>query len=63
MSNERKLDVIKTNYILFQNRSVHNVMPPLTLDSKLISRVQQTKFLGVYTDANLNWNSHINEAC
>lgn len=61
--NKLKLNVSKTNYMLFQNRSIKNDMPPLSLENEIIKRVQYTKFLGVYIDENLNWSHHINSVC
>ena len=61
--NKLKINVAKTKYILFQNRSIKTTLPPVSLEGNLIERVVHTKFLGVYIDENLNWNHHINEVC
>ena len=39
------LNVSKTNYIVFQNRSVTVNMPPVTLEGKQLQRVGFTKLL------------------
>lgn len=62
-SNNLKLNISKSNYILFQNRSVKNFIPPLLLDGNPLKQVNQTKFLGVKIDENLNWRFHIDDVC
>ena len=61
--NRLKLNIAKTKYILFQNRSITNTLPPILLEGTLIERVKYSKFLGVYIDEYLNWNNHIEEVC
>ena len=58
-----KLNVNKTNYILFQNRSVRQCLPPVLLDGERIERVEHTKFLGVYIYEHLAWSQHIKKVC
>lgn len=60
-SNNLKLNVNKTNYIFFQNRSVKHVFPTILLNDEQLNQVSTTKFLGVIVDANLNWKMHITE--
>ena len=62
-SNNLNLNIAKTNYILFQNRSIKHCIPPVSLKGELIKRVTHTKFLGVHIDENVNWCYHINEVC
>ena len=62
-SNKLKLNISKTTYILFQNRSVKYSIPPLVLDGEIIKQVNYTKFLGVNIDQNLNWKYHIDHVC
>ena len=57
--NNLSLNTTKTNYIFFQNRSVHHNFPPVTIEGNTVDRVQFTKFLGVFLDENMNWNKHI----
>ena len=54
--NKLRLNVSKTNYILFQNHSIKRVMPPVTIDGTTLNRVDIINFLGVYIDGNVNWN-------
>ena len=53
-SNKLKLNVSKTNCILFQNRSLNSFLPPVFLNNELIQQVKYTKFLGVVIDEHLN---------
>ena len=62
-SNNLKLNVNKTSYIFFQNRSINHVFPNLLLNNEQLTHVHSTKFLGVRIDENLNWKIHINEIC
>lgn len=62
-SNNLKLNVSKTNYILFQNRSLNNVMPHIQLQGETLTQMNCTKFLGVLIDEHLNWKFHIDEVC
>lgn len=59
--NKLKLNVSKTNYILFQNRSIKNILPPLQLEGTTLNQVHHAKFLGVRIDENLNWKLHIDD--
>ena len=58
-SNKLILNITKTNYILFQNRSIKKSIPPIMLNGEILKKVNQTQFLGVIIDENLNWKSHI----
>lgn len=58
--NKLRLNITKTKYIIFQNRSVTTNMPPITLEGKVLERVSYTKFLGVVIDQNINWKYQIN---
>ena len=44
--NKLSLNVSKTNYILFGNRKVHSD-PDIKIDNNKITRVSETKFLGL----------------
>lgn len=57
--NKLSLNTTKTNYILFQNRSIQHNISPVTIEGVMIDRVQNIKFLGVIIDENVNWNQHI----
>ena len=60
LCNKLKLNIQKTNLILFKNRSQHHVIPSVKLNNEEIQQVQQVKFLGIFVDEHLNWKSHIN---
>ena len=59
--NKLTVNLDKTNYIViknWQNRFIFNDNV-LTLDKKLLPRVQTIKFLGIYIDEHLNFSTHI----
>lgn len=64
-ANRLSLNVKKTNFILFGNKSKKlgckdiNFEPTLKVNDEKLMRVTETKFLGVIVDQNLNWRSHI----
>lgn len=62
-ANRLRLNISKTNYILFQNRSRNYSIPPVLVDGTIIEQVSHTKFLGVIIDENLNWKYHIDQTC
>ncbi len=62
-ANKLKVNVTKTNYILFQNRSVEHRMRTVYMEGCELKRVSCTKFLGVLIDENLNWKNHIQSLC
>lgn len=62
-SNHLKLNVSKTKYIFFQNRSLNYHLPPIVLENTPLNQVEHTKFLGIHIDKNLNWKYHIDDVC
>ena len=52
----------KTYYILFGNSNVTNDAPLLICNHTII-RIENTKFLGIFTDEKLNWGSHSEYLC
>ena len=60
-TNKLSLNVEKTNYILFHRarQKLPDSSPTIQIDSKTVSRVSVTKFLGIYLDQNMNWKEHI----
>ena len=58
-ANKLSLNVSKTNYIIFQNYKTNFINPDVILDSKAITKVQSTKFLGVEIEYKLTWKDHI----
>ena len=57
--NRLALNVSKTNFVIFRaNRPVyHNVT--LIMNRKAIEQTTHVKYLGVFVDEHLNWNTHI----
>ena len=61
-ANKLSLNCDKTSFILFSSHK--KLTPPkeclrLFLNNTVISQVESTKFLGVYIDQHLTWNTHI----
>ena len=56
-SNLLSLNIKKTSYIVFSNK--RNINVNLLLSGVQISRVDDTRFLGVVISSNLSWNKHI----
>ena len=56
-ANLLSLNIKKTNYILFGNKGMADVS--ISIGGSRITRVFETKFLGVIIQANLKWNAHI----
>ena len=56
--NKLSLNVSKTNYILFGNRKAHSDLD-IEIHNNKITRVSETKFLGVWIDEKLNWKKHV----
>ena len=61
-ANKLSLNLNKTNYILFAHRQRKTDFNKIaiSINNINISRVTETKFLGVVIDENLGWNGHIN---
>ena len=56
--NKLSLNITKTNYIIFcKTKYKDNIQ--ISIGNKLIDKVNETKFLGVIIDDQLNWHSHI----
>jgi hypothetical protein len=51
------LNIKKTNYMLFGNKKLCDAS--ISINKENITRVFQTKFLGVIIQSNLRWNAHI----
>ena len=59
-ANKLSLNVSKTNCVLFNKSSIPIAQQQkLSIDGKIIERVDHTKFLGIYIDQNLSWQVHI----
>ena len=53
--NKLRLNISKSTYLIFQNRSVSIDMPPVILDGAQLVRVRSINFLGIFIDEYLNW--------
>lgn len=60
--NKLKLSIWKTNYIIFQNKSVRRSLAPVLMDGETIKNVKGVKNLGVAVVENFNWG-HIKNTC
>ena len=58
-ANKLSLNVTKTNLMSFRNKNSNNIHPTprITLNGKILERVNRTKFLGVTVDENLDWQT------
>jgi hypothetical protein len=61
-ANKLSINLSKTNYILFRNKTRirQNNIPNLIINGIEICKVDSTKFLGIVFDSNLNWSNQIN---
>ena len=55
-----KLNLNKTYFIQFINKSTDNLDIQIKIENKIIATVQETKFLGLIIDNKLSWKGHIN---
>ena len=58
-SNLLLLNFDKTYFIHFTNKSMYTSDIQIKYDDKQISKVNETKFLGLIINANLSWKTHI----
>ena len=62
-ANKLSLNTNKTKYILFHKSGSVDILPlrlpKISLDGNVIERETSSKFLGIYFDQNMTWNSHI----
>jgi len=56
-ANLLSLNIKKTNYILFGNKKLLDIS--LFINNEKLTRVYETKFLGIIIQSNLKWNTHI----
>lgn len=56
-ANLLSLNIKKTNYILFSNKTNPDIQ--ILIGNEKVARVFQTKFLGIIIQANLKWKEHI----
>ena len=57
-ANKLSLNIKKTNYMLFSN-SLNSLPDHITFNQIQLTRVESTKFMGLFIDEHLNWNSHL----
>lgn len=62
-SDNLTINTNKSNYIIFDKYNTINKtnLPNIILNTGVISRVTETKYLGLIIDEKLNWHSHINK--
>ena len=58
-ANKLSLNINKTYFMLFTPKRFPRNMDDIIIDGKQIMEVNETKFLGVIIDNNLNWKPHI----
>ena len=58
-ANKLSLNLEKTNFILFSPKNAPKLNTDLLINHTKITEVNQTNFLGVIIDNNLNWSAHI----
>jgi hypothetical protein len=56
-ANLLSLNIKKTNYLIFGNKKISDLQ--ILINNEMITRVHETKFLGVIIQSNLKWDSHI----
>ena len=56
--NKLSLNVAKTNFMVFSNRTVPNDIE-VTINNYKIDQVHTTKFVGMVIDDKLNWKEHV----
>ena len=58
--NKLSLNISKRNYMIFyKSQNEHNIQ--ISFGIRLINKVNETKFVWVITDDQLNWHSHIKQ--
>ena len=55
-SNGLKLNIKKTKYLVFSNKTKHDI--DIVISGTKIERKTSERFLGIMMDENLNWNAH-----
>ena len=63
-ANKLSLNIEKTNFILFKQRNKQTDMnDEIQINTTSISRIYQTKFLGVVISSDLSWDHHTKYVC
>ena len=66
LANKLTLNIRKTEYMIIGSRQRLAQMtsdPKIPIGPQEISRVSETKTLGILVDENITWNSHIEATC
>ena len=66
LANKLSLNVSKTEYMIIGSRqrlTQISTDPKISIGSQNISRVKETKTLGVLVDENITWKNHIEATC
>lgn len=58
--NQLKMNISKSNYIIFDKNKNYNDIPLVHLNNEIFERVYETKYLGLYIDSKLNWKNNVN---
>ena len=58
--NKLSINIQKTHYIVFGNKTIDEKVSVL-INNKIIDRVYESKFVGVYIDSRINWKYHIDK--
>ena len=62
--NQLTLNIDKTCYSIFSNkRNNKNINTKLYINNQTLGQVKSVKYLGVFLDQELNWESHVNFIC
>ena len=59
-ANKLTLNLEKTEYMFFGARPI-KIKPTLEIDNVTLQPVESVKFLGLWLDQNLNWDTHVNK--
>ena len=65
MDNRLTINYSKTSFIIFhtRNKKVPNDLKEIKVGNISISRVEETKYLGLFFDESLTWKSHVYNLC
>ena len=62
ISNKLQLNIKKSNYMVFTRKLSETVnVNPIKINSTILSRIDNSKFLGINLQSNLKWNVHIKQ--
>ena len=56
--NKLSLNLVKTNFMLFGRKKIHNHNLQISIDGSAVEKVSSVKFLGVFIDDKLSWTVH-----